>query len=174
MKTVVLCVATLWVTTKNAPFSDRNKSFQTFLKTFEIASTIHYLPCLFTAGRSIFWHPINFPHSPGTSHWECNWWNIGRLIPAHNVIFPPNMPVWCLCDFINWIAGLKNNTHSIPARSGRKKRNTHFLCRYIIDPLVFAIVVNHPGHFAYFIQTSTGKNSHHRPMEIKCTQRSAG
>ena len=35
---VVLCVATLWVTTKNAPFSDRNKSFQTFLKTFEIAS----------------------------------------------------------------------------------------------------------------------------------------
>ncbi len=38
MKMVVLCVATLWVTTKNAPFSDRNKSFQTFLKTFEIAS----------------------------------------------------------------------------------------------------------------------------------------
>ena len=36
---VVLCVATLWVTTKNAPFSDRNKSFQTFLKTFEIASS---------------------------------------------------------------------------------------------------------------------------------------
>ena len=38
MKMVVLCVATLWVTTKNAPFSDRDKSFQTFLKTFEIAS----------------------------------------------------------------------------------------------------------------------------------------
>ena len=38
MKMVVFCVATLWVTTKNAPFSDRNKSFQTFLKTFEIAS----------------------------------------------------------------------------------------------------------------------------------------
>ena len=37
---VVLCVATLWVTTKNAPFSDRNKSFQTFLKTFEIASQV--------------------------------------------------------------------------------------------------------------------------------------
>ena len=36
---VVLCVATLWVTTKNAPFSDRNKSFQIFLKTFEIASS---------------------------------------------------------------------------------------------------------------------------------------
>ena len=36
---VVLCVATLWVTTQNAPFSDRNKSFQTFLKTFEIASS---------------------------------------------------------------------------------------------------------------------------------------
>ena len=35
---VVLCVATLWVTTKNAPFSDRNKVFQAFLKTFEIAS----------------------------------------------------------------------------------------------------------------------------------------
>ena len=31
-------VATLWVTTKNAPFSDRNKVFQAFLKTFEIAS----------------------------------------------------------------------------------------------------------------------------------------
>ena len=39
---VVLCVATLWVTTKNAPFSDRNKSFQTFLKTFEIASGIYF------------------------------------------------------------------------------------------------------------------------------------
>ena len=38
MKMVVLCAATLWVTAKNAPFSDRNKSFQTFLKTFEIAS----------------------------------------------------------------------------------------------------------------------------------------
>ena len=38
MKMVVLCVATLWVTTKNAPFSDRNKVFQAFLKTFEIAS----------------------------------------------------------------------------------------------------------------------------------------
>ena len=37
---VVLCVATLWVTTKNAPFSDRNKVFQAFLKTFEIASSI--------------------------------------------------------------------------------------------------------------------------------------
>ena len=38
MKMVVLWVATLWVTAKNAPFSDCNKSFQTFLKTFEIAS----------------------------------------------------------------------------------------------------------------------------------------
>ena len=38
MKMVVLCVATLWVTTGNAPFSDRNKVFQAFLKTFEIAS----------------------------------------------------------------------------------------------------------------------------------------
>ena len=38
MKMVVFWVATLWVTAKNAPFSDRNKSFQTFLKTFEIAS----------------------------------------------------------------------------------------------------------------------------------------
>ncbi len=37
---VVLRVATLWVTTQNAPFSDRNKSFQTFLKTFEIASRV--------------------------------------------------------------------------------------------------------------------------------------
>ena len=39
---VVLWVATLWVTAKNAPFSDRNKSFQTFLKTFEIASQIRF------------------------------------------------------------------------------------------------------------------------------------
>ena len=40
MKMVVLCAATLWVTAKNAPFSDLNKSFQALLKTFEIASTI--------------------------------------------------------------------------------------------------------------------------------------
>ena len=33
-------VATQWVTTSNAPFSDLNKSFQAFLKTFEIASKI--------------------------------------------------------------------------------------------------------------------------------------
>ena len=31
-------MATQWVTTSNAPFSDRNKVFQAFLKTFEIAS----------------------------------------------------------------------------------------------------------------------------------------
>ena len=41
---VVLWVATLWVTAHNAPFSDRNKSFQTFLETFEIASDYNQIP----------------------------------------------------------------------------------------------------------------------------------
>ena len=59
MKMVVLCVATLWVTTKNAPFSDRNKSFQTFLKTFEIASTKSInkknIACMIQAIRTSDW-----------------------------------------------------------------------------------------------------------------------
>jgi hypothetical protein len=33
-------VATQRVTTSNAPFSDLNKSFQAFLKTFKIASNM--------------------------------------------------------------------------------------------------------------------------------------
>ena len=40
-----MSVATQRVTTENAPFSDHSKNFQTFLKTFEIASetNIHYI-----------------------------------------------------------------------------------------------------------------------------------
>ena len=35
-----MSVATHKVTTENAPFADRNKNFLTFLKTFEIASSV--------------------------------------------------------------------------------------------------------------------------------------
>jgi hypothetical protein len=42
-------VATQWVTTSNAPFSDLNKSFQAFLKTFEIAS---YYPVIYSVNAA--------------------------------------------------------------------------------------------------------------------------
>ena len=45
-----MSVATQRVTTENAPFSNHSKNFQTFLKTFEIASLYKKIP----SGRIIF------------------------------------------------------------------------------------------------------------------------